>query len=131
MEKSSKQGQNTANSEEKSLVALKAEEYLAAHFHEKIRLQNVAQELGVSSSYLSMAFSRDMGETFIDCLNRLRVEEACRLLRERRMKTYLIAYQVGYTDEKYFSRVFRKIMNMSPSEYKRKIWLEEHQRPMM
>ncbi len=58
--------------------------------------------------------------TLIDYLNEVRIDHACVYLEQNFFKTYEIAYKVGFRDEKYFSKVFRKVMEMSPSEYKKR-----------
>lgn len=55
----------------------------------------------------------------MDYLNQIRVEHACAYLKQKYFKTYEIAYKVGFQDEKYFTRVFKKVMGMTPSEYKK------------
>lgn len=49
---------------------------------------------------------------------KLRIERACTYLEQNYLKTYEIAYRVGFRDEKYFSRVFKKVKGMSPKEYR-------------
>jgi pilus assembly protein CpaE len=82
-------------------------------------LMEIAEKVGITAGYLSTLFSQKMDCTFIDYLNEIRIEHACTYLHQNYLKTYEIAYKVGYKDEKYFSKVFRKITGMSPSEYKR------------
>jgi len=60
-----------------------------------------------------------MSKGFVDYLNEIRVEHACTYLRQNYLKTYEIAYKVGFRDEKYFSKVFKKVKGQSPSEYKK------------
>jgi len=60
-----------------------------------------------------------VGITLIDYLNEVRIDHACVYLGQNFFKTYEIVYKVGFRDEKYFSKVFRKVMGMSPSEYKK------------
>lgn len=96
-----------------------AVEYVQEHYFENITLNSVAEKVGITASYLSSMFSQQMGMTFIDYINEVRIDHACIYLKQNYFKTYEIAYKVGYRDEKYFSKVFRKIKQMSPSEYKR------------
>lgn len=94
-------------------------EYVKEHYFENLTLTEVAAKIGISNCYLSTLFSKEMNQTFIDYLNQIRIAHACTYLQQNYLKTYEIAYKVGYRDEKYFSKVFRKIMNVSPKEYKR------------
>lgn len=96
-----------------------AKEYIEEHYYENLTLNDVAEKLGITASYLSMLFSQQVNVTFIDYLNKIRIEHACTYLLQNFLKTYEIAYKVGFHDEKYFSRVFRKVTGMTPSEYKK------------
>jgi two-component system response regulator YesN len=95
--------------------------YMNRHYPDELTLANVAEHVGLSPNYLSMLFGKTLGCGFIDCLNRIRVDRACDYFADYRMKTYEVAYKVGYSDEKYFSSVFKKIMGMNPLEYRRKM----------
>ena len=68
--------------------------------------------------YLSSMFSQAMECGYVDYLNRVRISHACCYLEQNYLKTYEIAYKVGFRDEKYFSKVFKKIKGMSPKEYR-------------
>ncbi len=82
-------------------------------------LADVAQRVGISPGYLSTLFQRQMAKGFVDYLNEIRIEHACTYLLQNYLKAYEIAYKVGFKDEKYFSRVFKKIKGKSPSEYRK------------
>ena len=96
-----------------------AKEYIEEHYFENIALSDAAENVGITASYLSSLFSQQMGVTFVDYLNEIRIDHACTYLRQNYLKTYEIAYKVGFRDEKYFSKVFRKVKGMSPSEFKK------------
>ena len=95
--------------------------YMREHYPEPITQPVVAEALGVTPSYLSALFSRYTPTGFAECLNRIRVERACDYFVDSRMKTYEVAYRVGFQDEKYFSSVFKKVMGMPPSQYRKQI----------
>lgn len=97
-----------------------AREYMNDHYYENLTLNDVSEKVGITAGYLSTLFTQQMNCSFIDYLNEIRIEHACSYLQQNYFKTYEIAYKVGYNDEKYFSKVFRKVTGMSPSEYKRK-----------
>ncbi|MDO5541098.1 MAG: response regulator [Eubacteriales bacterium] len=101
-----------------NLVEL-AKEYMEEYYNEELTLQRVADVVGISPGYLSTIFSQCLGTGFVDYLNQIRIEHACAYLKQRYFKTYEIAYKVGFQDEKYFTRVFKKIMGITPSEYKK------------
>jgi YesN/AraC family two-component response regulator len=97
----------------------KAKGYIDEHYYEKLTLQRVADELGITPGYLSTLFSMHGENGFVDFLNMVRIGHACLYLGQNYLKTYEIAYKVGFQDEKYFSKVFKKLKGVSPSEYRK------------
>lgn len=95
-----------------------AQEYIAEHYMENLTLGEIAEVVGISSGYLSTLFTQNLQCGFVDYLNRVRIERACGYLEQNYFKTYEVAYKVGFKDEKYFSKVFKKIMGVSPKEYR-------------
>jgi len=59
-----------------------------------------------------------MGINFVDYQHKVRIEKACEFLKDISLKTYEVAYKVGYSDEKYFSQLFKKYTSMTPTQYK-------------
>lgn len=102
-----------------------AQRYISEHLTENLNLSEVAEKAGVSTAYLSTLFSQHLGCGFVDYLNKMRIEYASHYMQDGGMKIYEIAYKVGFRDEKYFSRVFKKVMGLSPSEYRRSIGVVE------
>ncbi|MDD3797447.1 MAG: response regulator [Lachnospiraceae bacterium] len=115
--------QPKVKSEEKmgNLPVYNAREYIREHLREDLNLKQVAEKVGVSTAYLSTLFSQHLGCGFIDYLNKTRIEYACNYMQDGSMKIYEIAFQSGFHDEKYFSRVFKKVMGQSPSEYRKSL----------
>ena len=105
--------------EEKNHLVELAKEYVKEHYYENIMLTDVAQKVGISAGYLSTLFQKQLSKGFVDYLNEIRIEHACTYLQQNYLKTYEIAYKVGFKDEKYFSKVFKKIKGQSPSEYRK------------
>lgn len=106
--------------ENQNNIVKAAEEYIRENYYENLTLAGVADKVGITPGYLSTLFSQKLNKKFVDYLNELRVEHACTYLMQNYLKTYEIAYKVGFRDEKYFSKVFKKITGQSPSEYRRK-----------
>ncbi len=104
---------------EKNRLVELAKEYMAENYFENLTLVNVAQKVGITAGYLSTLFSQKVDKGFVDYLNELRIDHACTYLQQDYLKTYEIAYKVGFNDEKYFSKVFKKIIGQSPSEYRK------------
>lgn len=97
----------------------RAKEFIEEHYNEDLTLQQVAENAGISPGYLSTLFNQELQCGFVEYLNQFRVERACTYLQQSYFKTYEIAYKVGFHDEKYFSKVFKKIKGVSPSEYRK------------
>lgn len=109
------------NTEEQTHYLVKhAKEYIAEHYFENLTLSDVAEHVGISGGYLSTLFMQELGRGFVDHLHETRIEHSCSYLEQNYLKTYEIAYKVGFRDEKYFSKVFKKIKGMSPKEYRTK-----------
>lgn len=92
--------------------------FIQKKYMDDIFLADAAKEAGITPAYLSTLFKQTLGRNFVDYLSEVRIEKACGLLRDSRLKTYEIAYRVGFRDEKYFTKVFKKMTGCSPSEYK-------------
>ena len=95
-----------------------AARYIREHIDGVLSLAEVAQVVAVSPAYLSQIFSQSVGG-FVEYINQQRIELACEYMRDPTMRVYEIALRVGFRDEKYFSKVFKRIVGMSPSEYRR------------
>ncbi|HEY9058922.1 MAG TPA: response regulator [Pseudobacteroides sp.] len=109
---------NNFNNKRIKLMVQKAVDYLHNHYNEPITLGRVAENIYVSSFYLSRMFKKELGKNFIDFLNEIRVEKSKELLKDGKFKTYEIAQLVGFSDSQYFSKTFKKYANMTPTEYR-------------
>ncbi|GIN39881.1 putative transcriptional regulatory protein YesN [Heyndrickxia oleronia] len=93
-------------------------EYLKEHYMEPISLQEIAAKLFISDSYFSRMFKQYTGKKYIDYVTELRIKKAKELLAFTSLKTNEISRLVGYTDQRYFSQIFKKNTGLTPSEYK-------------
>jgi two-component system, response regulator YesN len=93
-------------------------EYLKENFQNDINLQDIADTFYLNKEYISRKFKQEFNETIIDFLTKIRIEQAKLLLVRPNKKIYEIAYQVGYQNEKYFSKVFKRQVGMTPNEYR-------------
>lgn len=93
---------------------------LKARFAERISIESISEELGVSSSYLSRKFKEETGHTCLDFLNIYRIQQAIKLLDEGVHRVYQISDITGFTDYKHFCSVFKKYTNSSPTEFIKK-----------
>ena len=88
-------------------------------YQNKLSLQEVSEELHVNSSYFSALFRQEISMTFTDYLNQLRIGQACHLLSDTEMSIMEIAAAVGFDDQSYFTRVFRKYKGITPHAYRK------------
>lgn len=91
--------------------------FIETSFEQQIQLSDVAEAAHVSSAYLSKLFSDHLDSSFVDYLTEIRVAHAEQLIRENRLTVKEVAYNVGYQDPNYFSKIFRKTVGISPSMY--------------
>lgn len=108
------------NYDEGRNVILKAVEYINSNFKKDIMLEEVAGVVNISSFYFSKIFKEYTGKNYVDYITDLRIEVAKEKLKEGIVSIKEICYEVGYNDPNYFSRVFKKVEGLSPSEYKSK-----------
>jgi two-component system response regulator YesN len=90
--------------------------FIKENYAKPLQLSSVAEKCEISQGYLSRLFQEFLNTTFIDYLNTLRIGEAVKLLRNDRKSVKEVSYLVGYADPNYFSRIFRRYMNVSPSD---------------
>lgn len=105
-------------SDQGSVTIKKATEYIAAHFAEEITLTDVADEIHLNPSYLSTLFKQVTGVSFKEYLNRIRIEEAQRLLTNTDYPIMHIAVSCGFSDQSYFTKVFKKHTGLTPKQYR-------------
>jgi len=91
--------------------------FIEAGFTRQISLEETAEAVGVSPAHLSRMFMEAVGVSFVDYLTKLRIERAKELLRSGETSVKVIALSSGYTDPNYFSRIFKKMVGATPSEY--------------
>lgn len=94
--------------------------FLEENIEKSLTLQRIAEYSGLSSSYLSAAFKSRTGKAPLTYFNHLKIRQACRLLTDSDMKINTICHMIGIRDPYYFSRLFSKLIGMSPSEYRRR-----------
>ena len=89
---------------------------MEAHFEETVTLRKTAAILNVNSSYLSRIFHLETGITFIEYLNKIRVDRAKQLLEED-MALKEVAYRCGFQSYAYFMKIFKEYTEQTPREY--------------
>lgn len=94
-------------------------EYIRRHLNGTITIEDLAEIAGLNPTYFSNLFSRYMGIPPVQYINKQRIEEAQRLLFSTDDTLYKIARTVGFSDEYYFSRIFKKIVGIAPDHYRK------------
>lgn len=95
--------------------------YIRDHFSEQLTLEQVAQELNISRSYLALIFKKETSLTFSTWLRKYRIGKAKELLKNTNMSQDDICTEVGIYDSSYLCRLFKEYEHLSPDEY-RKNW---------
>ena len=101
-----------------NLLVTRAEEFINLNYRSKFTLKDVADSLYVSSNYLSNLFKAQTGSRFSDYVTEVRLEKSIGYLQDVRYTVAQIAEMVGFSDYRYFSLVFKKKYNETPSEYR-------------
>ena len=96
-----------------------AKEYVKENYQADIHLSEIAKAANINPSYLSRIFSEEIGETFSDYLIHYRMQVAKKLLCDISSNVSEVAEQVGYGDIKHFSKTFKKIVGISPKDYRK------------
>lgn len=91
--------------------------YLEKRLYEHITIEDICRENLIGRSQLQKLFREHSNSGVINYFSKMKIEEAKQLIRERRLNFSQIAEKLGYTSVHYFSRQFKKITGMSPSEY--------------
>jgi len=102
-------------------IIRKAREFIRANYKKKIKLIDISRAIYLSPYYLSHIFKKETGSTLLEYLTKVRIEEAKRLLENTPWNTTRIAFEVGYSDQSYFCKIFKKIEGISPFEYKKRM----------
>lgn len=110
-----------------NLYLQKAVAYIQEHHASDIRISDVAQALFISDAYLGRLFIREHHMKFTDYLNQLRIQKALLLLRDPQYKISQVAQMSGYRDQQYFSNVFKKMMGVSPYQYRHQVHISSRE----
>lgn len=106
------------SSDNSNRMIKEAAEYISKHFSENISLADVADVIHLNPSYFSSLFKQVTGESFKEYLNKVRIEEAKSLLEHTDYSIIEIAVACGYSDQSYFTKVFKKTTGITPKQYR-------------
>lgn len=100
-------------------------DYIEKHYREKIYLDDLSEILGISPTYMSRLFKKEMGVAFQDYVNQVRIERACNLLKYSDESLSVIAEYMHFPSQSYFGKIFKNQMHMTPKEYRNRYQPEE------
>jgi two-component system response regulator YesN len=92
--------------------------FIRKNYEKDITLQDIADRFYLSREYISRKFKQEYHETITNYLTKIRIEKAKELLENPHLKIYEVSFKVGYQNEKYFSKVFKKMVGLTPNEYR-------------
>ena len=98
----------------------KAKEYIDAHFDHDIPIATIADAVGISGAYLQRLFSKQLGVTITDYIIKKRIHKSTLLLRYTDAPVIDIAMDVGFNSRQHFTYTFKKLMNISPQQFRSK-----------
>jgi two-component system response regulator YesN len=96
----------------------KALDFIETHYGEPLNVNRVAKEVYLSSSRLSHIIKNELDITLVDYILKIRIDKAKGLLRERELPISQIALEVGFPDQSYFTKVFKKVENCTPKVFR-------------
>ncbi|MDD3252789.1 MAG: response regulator [Lachnospiraceae bacterium] len=109
------------NQEPDSIIT-RAKDYIQQNFRRDLTLEEVAQTVGISPYYFSKLFKEEADVNFSEYLTEIRIETAKRLLSEREMSIKQVCIDSGYANPNYFSRIFKKWVGITPTEFRDAIY---------
>ena len=93
--------------------------YINQNIQNNLTLEEVAHNVSLSPTYFSKLFSNEMNTTFIDYFNIIRVKESKKYLADEKISLGEIAVKLGFTDQSYFTKVFKKYEDITPGKYRK------------
>ena len=83
-----------------------------------LTLEDISNQVQLSKSYLNAIFKTHTGRSPVEFFIHLKMQEACKLLKSTDLYVYEVSVRLGYSDPYYFSRIFKKVVGVSPKDYK-------------
>lgn len=112
---------NAGRSEKNTEFAERFYTWLSEHYREEISLDDIADYVGLTPAYCSAMIKETTGTSFSKSLIGMRIGKAKELLLNTKKKIYEIAMETGYSDVKYFNRVFKKETGITPVHYRKEL----------
>ncbi|MCJ7843235.1 AraC family transcriptional regulator [Lederbergia sp. NSJ-179] len=100
-------------------IVVLAKNYIDQHYSEQsVSLKQVADQVQVNPTYLSKQIKSELGVSFVHYLTNVRINKALKLIKDPYLKIYEIAEMVGYSSQHYFCNAFKKVVGISPTEFR-------------
>lgn len=112
--------ENLTSDADKTQKIQTAIEYIKKHYNENINMAVVSNEVSMNYTFFSETFKEITGKSFVDYLKSVRINMAKKLLRSTCVQVSRISTEVGFNDEKHFSKTFKIETGSTPSEYRKK-----------
>lgn len=114
-----------------AVYARRAMQYIAAHLERRIAVKEIADALGISAGYLSNVFREYTGQTLVEYINKCKLNKVRELMTDMGLTMREAGENLGFDDESYLSRLFRRYTGMSANELRRmKSRDEDHRFPV-
>ena len=104
---------------QENLTVKRAKSLIHEFYGDGITLDEIAHKLGITPEYLSTQFRKETGDTFSNYIRDFRIKKSKELLLGTQLKLHQISAQIGYSDPKYFSQVFKKAVGQLPADYRK------------
>lgn len=109
-----------------SPIALHAIRYIEDNYYlNELTINILSEKLQITPSYLSKLLKKETGLSFIDYLTNVRIRKAINIMKDPTIKIYDVAELIGYSNQHYFCRTFKKVIGVSPTQYKKQQY-EKH-----
>lgn len=105
----------------KSPCVSRALEYIKNNYTSDISIEELCSELNINKCYFCSIFKKEVGTTFINYLNEYKIEKSKELLKNSNLSLLDVAISVGFNNQSYYSKVFKKITNKTPIEFRNEI----------
>lgn len=99
-------------------------QYIREHYRQSLSLGQIAEAVYLHPTYLSNLFKKQTGYAVVDYINMFRIQRAKDLLKDPRNRIYWIVEQVGFSNQRYFSAVFKKNTGLTPMQYRQQLLME-------
>lgn len=93
-------------------------DYIRSHYKKDIGISDISEHIGLSYSHVRKIFKDEIGMSIVDYINSMRIREARELLKKRELSVKNIAVSLGYNNDQSFERYFKKIVGMTPGEFR-------------